>query len=150
MSTPRESQAGVPQISVLSPILYNMYINGAPQIHNVHLALFADYMCLYVTDRKEGFIARKLQRGPSSMEAWYECWNIKLMKIRHGIYFSPSHQPHVSHLTLNGRNIPFINSIKYLSVIFDKKVTWRLQIEMIKAKAFRTFIRLYSLFNMSD
>jgi hypothetical protein len=28
----------------------------------------------------------------------------------------------VSHLTLNGRDIPFVNSVKYLGVIFDKKV----------------------------
>jgi hypothetical protein len=42
-------------------------------------------------------------------------------------------------LTLNGRNIPFVNNVKYLGVIFDKRITWRLHIEMIEAKAFRTF-----------
>jgi hypothetical protein len=49
---------------------------------------------------------------------------------------------------LNGRNIPFVNSAKYLGVIFDRRVrvTWRMHTEMIAAKAFRTFIRLYSLF----
>jgi hypothetical protein len=46
---------------------------------------------------------------------------------------------------LNGRNIPFVNSVKYLGEIFDKNVIWRLHIEMIEAKAFRTFIRIYSL-----
>jgi hypothetical protein len=51
-----------------------------------------------------------------------------------------------NHLTRNGRNIPFVNSVKYLAVIFDKKVTWRLHIEMIEAKAFRIFIRIHSLF----
>jgi hypothetical protein len=34
-------------------------------------------------------------------------------------------------LTLNGRDIPFVNSAKYLGVNFDGKVTWRLHIEMI-------------------
>jgi hypothetical protein len=52
----------------------------------------------------------------------------------------------VSRLTLNGRIIPFVNDIKYLGVIFDKKITWRLHIQMIEAKAFRTFITVYSLF----
>jgi hypothetical protein len=47
---------------------------------------------------------------------------------------------------LNGRNIPFANNVKHLGVIFDKRMTWRLHIEKTEAKAFRTFIRLYSLF----
>jgi hypothetical protein len=41
-----------------------------PQTQGVHLALFADDICLYATDGKESFIVRKLQRGLSSMEAW--------------------------------------------------------------------------------
>jgi hypothetical protein len=34
----------------------------------------------------------------------------------------------------------------YLYVIFDKRIRWRLHIEMIEVKAFRTFTRIYSLF----
>jgi hypothetical protein len=41
--------------------------------------------------------------------------------------------------------MPFVNHVKCLGVIFDKGITWRLRIEMIAAKAFRTFIRIYSL-----
>jgi hypothetical protein len=41
-------QAGVPQGSVLSPTLYNLYINDTPQTAGVNLALFADNTCLYM------------------------------------------------------------------------------------------------------
>jgi hypothetical protein len=41
---------------------------------------------------------------------------------------------------------PFVNHIKYLGVIFDKRIAWRLHIEMTEAKALRTFIRIFSLF----
>jgi hypothetical protein len=43
--------------------------------------------------------------------------------------------------TLNGWNIPFVNNVKYLAVIFDKKITWRSHRKTIEAKAFRAFIR---------
>jgi hypothetical protein len=46
---------------------------------------------------------------------------------------------------LIGQNIPFVNHVKYLGVIFDKRTTWRLHIEITEAKAFRRFIRIYSL-----
>jgi hypothetical protein len=47
---------------------------------------------------------------------------------------------------LNGQNISFVNHVKYLGVVCDKRIAWRLHIEMIEAKAFRMFIRIYSLF----
>jgi hypothetical protein len=70
ISMPREMQAGVPQGSLLSPTLYSLYINNAPQSPGVHLALFADDTCIYCTDRKEGYVFRKLQRSLTSMESW--------------------------------------------------------------------------------
>jgi hypothetical protein len=54
MSTPRYMQAGVPQDSVLSPTLYNLYINDTPQTIGVNLALFADDTCIYICDRTQG------------------------------------------------------------------------------------------------
>jgi hypothetical protein len=146
LSVPRYMEAGEPQGSVLSPTLYNLYINDTPEAIGVNLALFAEDTCLSATYRKEGYVDRKLQCGLDSMVAWCERWNIKINEDKtRGIYFSHQNVPPESLLTLNGRNIPFVNNAKYIGVIFDKRITWRLHIERIEAKAFRTFIRLYSL-----
>jgi hypothetical protein len=76
------------------------------------------------------------------METWFERWSIRINEDKtQKIYFSRSHQPPESHLTVNGRNISFVNCEKYLGVFFNKKVTWRLHIDVTGAKAFRTFIR---------
>jgi hypothetical protein len=138
-------QAGVPQGSVVSPTLYNLYIKDtpSPQIIGVNLALFADDTCLHVTECKEGYVLRKVQHGLNSMSAWCERWNIKITEDKtQAIYFSHQRRPPDSLLTLNGQNIPFVNNVKYLGVMFEKRMMWRLHIEKIEAKAFRTFIRL--------
>jgi hypothetical protein len=90
----------------------------------VHLALFADDTCLYATDRKESHIVRKLKHGLDLMVASCECWNIKINEDKtRAIYFSHQRAPPKSLLTFNGQNIPFANNVKYLSVIYDKRIT---------------------------
>jgi hypothetical protein len=49
-------------------------------------------------------------------------------------------------LQLNGRNIPFVNNVKHLGVIFDRGIKWRLHIEKTAAKALGTYIRTYYIF----
>jgi retron-type reverse transcriptase len=94
MSTPREMQAGMPQGSVLSPTLYNLYINDTTQTIGVNLALFADDTCLYAKERKEGYVLRKLQRGLNSIAAWCERCNIKINEDKsREIYFSHRIRP---------------------------------------------------------
>jgi hypothetical protein len=111
-------------------MLYNLYINDAPQTPGTQLALFTDFTCIYATDRKEGFTIRKLQRGLTAMEEWCERWNIKINENKiQAIYFSHSNRPVESQLTLKGQNIPFVNNIIYLGVNFDRKIAWRVHIE---------------------
>jgi hypothetical protein len=81
------------------------------------------------------------------MVTWCERWNVKVSEEKtQAIYFSRGLRPPEFHLTLNERNTAFVNRIKYFGVIFGEKITWTLHIEMIDAKAFRTFIRIYSIF----
>jgi hypothetical protein len=94
MSTPKEMQARVPQGSVLSPTLYSIYISDTPQTPGVYLALFADDTCLYATERKEGYVIRKLQSCHDAIETWCESWNIRIIKDKtQAIYFSHRRRP---------------------------------------------------------
>jgi hypothetical protein len=49
LSMPRNIQARVLQVSVLSPTLYGLCINDTPQTAGVYLALFTDYTFIYTT-----------------------------------------------------------------------------------------------------
>jgi hypothetical protein len=107
-----------------------------PQEIGVNLALFADGTCLYATERKEDSVLRKLHPGLDLMITWCKCW---------AIYFSHQITSPETTGALNGRNIPFVDSVKYFGVVFYMKITWRLHIKTVTTKAYRTFIKPYSL-----
>jgi hypothetical protein len=90
-----------------------------------------------------GYITRRIEGVASGCE----CWNTKIKDKTQAIYFSHRLRSPEAHLTLIERKIPFVNHVNYLSVVFDKRIICRLHIEMFEVKAFRTFIRTYSLLN---
>jgi hypothetical protein len=45
---------------------------------SVYLGLFADDTYMYARECKDGYVFRKLQRGLSAIERWYELCNIKI------------------------------------------------------------------------
>jgi hypothetical protein len=101
---------------------------------------------IYATDRKEGYVLRKLQRGLTVIAAWCERWNIKINEDKtQANYISHRRGPVGIYLTLKGRNIPFVSYIKYLGVIFDSIVLWRQHIDWIATKVLRIFIGMYLL-----
>jgi hypothetical protein len=111
-----------------------------PPNPGVHLALFADDTCFYCTDSKEIYVLRKQQRGLTSMEFWCERWKININKGKtQAIYFSRRQRR-------SRRNILFVNEVKYLGAIINRKITRRIHIEAIEVKAFRIFLSVHSLF----
>jgi hypothetical protein len=77
-----------------------------------------------VTVRKGGCVLRRLQLGLDSVVAWCKRWNIKINKEKaQAVYFSNQIRPPEPALAMTGRSIPFVNSVKYLGVIFGKKIT---------------------------
>jgi hypothetical protein len=110
-----------------------MYSNVTLQTSSVYLALFANniYMCMpwianmiMISDSCSA-VSIQLRRGESA-------GTLESMKMKtQAVYFSHRLRPPEVHLTLNEQNIPSANHAKYLSVIIDKRITWRFHIEVI-------------------
>jgi hypothetical protein len=58
------------------------------------LGLFVNDASIYATDRRQGYVFRKMQRGLSGIETWCEGWKIKINENKTQVtYFSHGLRP---------------------------------------------------------
>ena len=72
--------------------------------------IFADYICIYATDRKGGYVTRKLKRDLESTKRC-ERWNIKSIKIEF--------RPTISHVEMD-RQSPFLHCKNWIFPLLTK------------------------------
>ena len=70
---------GVPQGSILGPLLFLMFINDLPlYTNNVATDLYADYTTLYMVGETQEYIEQNLQMALQNLSEW-----CKLNAIKH-------------------------------------------------------------------
>jgi hypothetical protein len=68
--------SGVPQGSILGPVLFQLYINDISNNIQSSLRLFADDCVLYsVIDNHQDH--QILQNDPDCLSSWADCWQLK-------------------------------------------------------------------------
>ena len=65
----RSKLAEVPQGSVLCPMLDNVYTSDLPRLV-VHIAMYADDICIYVNDKCAPFAREAVQRHLNLIDDW--------------------------------------------------------------------------------
>ena len=70
-SNPGELLCGVPQGSILGPLIFLLYVNDMPQSIDLDLLLYADDSCLLFTDKNLKTIEEKLNRNFNSLCDWF-------------------------------------------------------------------------------
>lgn len=98
----KEVKAGVPQGSVLGPVLYLLYTSEIPRSEYVRIATFADDTALLATGKTVQEATQELQCAGDQIYQWTQRWKIKLnetiysRKI-HEQTDRPSHNQHKQH-----------------------------------------------------
>ena len=77
-------KAGVPQGSVLSPILFLIYVNDFPTLHHKQnsLSQFADDTAQWAFSLNIHIAAKLLQQGLLKLAMWCAKWRIKLNPVK--------------------------------------------------------------------
>ena len=142
--------AGTPQGSVLSPILFNAYMDDLWQLipEGVELLQYADDICIYATGTNPEMCAEKIQKALLVIERWAGVWRISMAPEKSKwILFSkcPRHKKSDVVLIMNDQIIPNCNQITFLGILFDEKLSWKPYLDKIIQHATSKAIQIQSL-----
>ncbi|XP_072032799.1 uncharacterized protein [Amphiura filiformis] len=137
-SSPKEVLSGVPQGTVLGPLLFLTYINDLPDMLSNQVRLFADDCLVYSTVSNERDMD-SLQADLKSLETWQETWKMsfnpsKCTVMEISLKRNPPHRDYI----FCGQVLQQPNSNPYLGVQLDNKLNWGEHVTNTVNKANRT------------
>ena len=135
--------SGVPQGSVLGPILFLIYINDLPDEVCSQVRLFADDTALYLTMESEDS-GSTLQSDLDILSMWETRWDMEFNPSKcQVVHVAGSKRPVKRDYILHGQVLESVTCAKYLGVDISCSLTWNSHIDRITGSANRTlgFVR---------
>ena len=130
--------SGVPQGSVLEPLLFLLYINGLPQDIQSQVWLFAVDTAIYLTVNSNEDV-NTLQADLDTLEEWERTWGMEFNPSKCQVLrITRSRKPLQSQYALHGQVLETVSDAKYLGITISKDRNWNTHVNNITAKANRT------------
>ncbi len=129
--------SGIPQGSVIGPLLFLAFVNDLPVQLTSNVRLFADDCIIYrsINSKREEEI---LQRDLDAIYYWAENKGMSINSSKSkSITFGRGHNYSETHYRLNNDIIPRVSSCKYLGINFESKLSWKKHVDFVVGKAWR-------------
>ena len=127
---------GVPQGSILGPMLFNIMINDLFTCHDLQTVAYADDTSLICSAKSYAEAAAKVQTNLNKIYEWLCANNMKLNinKTKYSIFHYKKKISIDINLTINGIPIERTSSYKALGVVLDERLEFGKQVSSIKTK----------------
>ena len=129
--------SGVPQGSVLGPLLFLVYINDLPKSVLSSVRLFADDTIIYDDATKSD----QLQEDLRQLELWEKAWDMSFHPAKCEVIRFTRRRGRAAptrEYILHNQKIPVVSKIKYLGVHIQNDLKWSAHIDYICGKAAST------------
>lgn len=125
LSDEKSVSMGVPQGSILGPILFLIFVNDLGcQINLDSLYQFADDTSCIVSRPDMMGLSQTSSKVVHDMVLWCENNELKLNVNKTGLMLFKNNLEGSIYVSLKGKSIEQINSIKFLGITLDKELRW--------------------------
>ena len=139
---------GVPQGSVLGPLLFLLYINDLPFSSSLLTKLYADDTCLLFSAATLDELQRVINREMLKIQNWMSGNKLSINHKKTKFMLLHRKNEHTPfHLFINNTRIERVNCIKYLGTKIDDKLNWKNHIKYIEGKLSSACGAIYRLRN---
>ena len=134
-----EVKAGVPQGSILGPLLFIIYINDIVAGLNSNIRLFADDTSLSMVIENPITDAQKINDDITTITEWAERWLVTFnpSKTESLLISRKTSRPFHPDLIITGQTINQVSRHKHLGLVFSENGSWTNHIEHILNKAWK-------------
>lgn len=123
---------GVPQGSVLGPLLYILYTNYLPEVVNHELVQFADDTSIIFSQEPGNDIKKDIIDAVNTLQNWFTNNNLQLnVNKTQIIKFSYQPQSEETILTCNNTVVTNSSAVKFLGIHLDSRLDWKLHVEKL-------------------
>ena len=132
-------KSGIPQGTVLGPVLFLIFINDLPQSINGACSIFADDTTAYTSGKDPLSTCRDLSINLDSAWNWASEWGMmfSVEKSEH-LEISSKNKPDTSPGVSMGRmSVPKVLTHKHLGVYFNSRLTWDTHIQAVYSSCAR-------------
>ena len=136
LSNDRKVSTGVPQGSILGPLLFILFIdNIALHIEDVFISLFADDSTIAVNSSDINELSLKASNTIRSMQNFCESTGLALNNVKTDLLFFTTKKPDYNLLVkINNRSVKQNNSVKFLGVYMDSLLNWGTHVDFLNHK----------------